>query len=131
MFTLFFDGQCALCQASVTRLQRLDARQALRFADASLPAVKDQFPELASRNIADRMQVLTLAGEWLEGYDALVALMGVLPRWISIFQPILGLKFMRVIGRLSYDWIARHRHRLALTCAPTISAPSHAGSRGP
>jgi len=110
-YLLFYDGSCGLCRhlaafaswATSGRVQRVDA------ADTRLMS---GFPELPPHQAMQSVHLLTPSGRLYRGYDAVVALVALLPamRWLSI---IMGTDLARRIGWAVYEWITEHRHQIS------------------
>jgi predicted DCC family thiol-disulfide oxidoreductase YuxK len=104
------DGSCSFCQWTRTKVEPFDSGARLRFLDYNDPGVAAQAP--FSRAELDReMHVRMPDGKWLKGFEAWMALLGVLPKlaWIG---RIAALPPVRWLGPSVYAFIARHRYNL-------------------
>lgn len=105
--TVFFDGVCGLCNASVDRLLRWDRRGVLRFA----PLQGDTAARSLPTRLADQMDTLVLLdarGIHQRSDAALLALRHLGWPWglLSLLRAV-----PRPLRDLVYDFIARRRYR--------------------
>ena len=110
---VLYDGQCALCQKSVSLLKKLDWLGALDYADARHPgpALLGRLPVPPER-LLDEMHLLPAAGgEVYHGFRAFRWMAWRLPLlWPAL--PLLYLPGAAAVGQRIYLWVARNRFRL-------------------
>lgn len=104
-----FDGQCSVCTRSAAwigardhaepRIERLDLRE-----DASA----SRFPAFGHAAVREQLHVIDAAGEVTVGLDAVIAVLGQLPRWAWLGW-VLGLPGVHAIAGIGYRWFARNR----------------------
>lgn len=107
---VWFDGSCGLCRASVAWLRRRDAAGRLTFRDSTSPEAAGHAP-VSAPQLATAIWVRRGDGTLAGGFEAIRALLGVLPRWRGL-AALLGLPPFRWLGPPVYRLVARHRHRL-------------------
>jgi predicted DCC family thiol-disulfide oxidoreductase YuxK len=109
-FDIFMDGSCSFCQWSRKKVEPYDSAARLRFLDYNDPLVAAQAP-FSRTELALEMHVRMPDGKWAKGFDAWLALLGVLPKlaWIGHAA---GLPPLRWLGPSMYRFIARHRYSL-------------------
>jgi predicted DCC family thiol-disulfide oxidoreductase YuxK len=109
-YDIFLDDSCSFCRWTRARVEPYDSRSLLRFLDYNDPEVAAQAP--FPRSDLDReMHLRTPEGTWLKGFEAWLAILRVLPRfvwlgWIASLPPF------RWLGPPVYRFIARHRYSL-------------------
>ena len=109
-YDIFMDGSCSFCQWTRTKVEPYDSAARLRFLDYNDPDVAAQAP--FSRDDLDReMHVRLPDGKWLEGFEAWLALLRVLPK-LAWLGRIGGWPPVRWLGPSVYAFIARHRYSL-------------------
>jgi predicted DCC family thiol-disulfide oxidoreductase YuxK len=107
---VFYDDQCGICQAWVSRLQRLDRRHRAE----CLPLD----PELVSRAGLDleactrQMHVVTSQGRILAGWNAVAYLTRLFPATWPI-GALGAVPPFRWLGRILYGWVAGNRYALS------------------
>src|SRR5665213_687607 len=114
-YDIFMDGSCSFCRWSQAMIEPYDSGSRLRFLDYNDPTVAGQasFP----RAELDReMHVRTPDGTWLQGFEAWLALLRVLPR-LAWLGRIASIPPLRWVGPAAYAFIARYRY--SLPGAPT------------
>jgi len=116
-YLIFYDAQCQICRRSRIMLERLRPTAPIRFIDANNLRDLSQYPQMNGVDAIGQMHVLDPAGRLTGGYDALVALMPILPLF-AWSHDILSLPPVRAIGRRVYRWLAANRYRLGgqLSC---------------
>ncbi len=103
-----YDGSCRLCRASRRWLERRDRTGRLRFVDSCRRATASGLP--LQRGDLDRAAWARLpGGRLVEGFDAVVATLAALPGW-RLIAAAGRARPVRVVGRVVYRVIARHRH---------------------
>jgi predicted DCC family thiol-disulfide oxidoreductase YuxK len=109
-YDIFLDGSCSFCQWTRERIELYDSSAWLRFLDYNDPTVAAQTP--FTRPELDReMHLRTSEGVWLQGFDAWLALIRVLPK-LAWLGRIASLPPVRWMGPAVYRFIARHRYDL-------------------
>jgi predicted DCC family thiol-disulfide oxidoreductase YuxK len=117
-FTLFYDGQCPLCQAEILFLQGRNAQGLLEFVDISAPEFNEQVHavscEQAMANMHGRLetgQVLIGVPVFAEAYKR-----ANLPTMAWIFSRPWLMPFLKV----SYFLFAKYRHGISRTLGPPL-----------
>jgi predicted DCC family thiol-disulfide oxidoreductase YuxK len=111
-----FDGSCPFCRGIQARVERLDTRKAIEFADYNVPIIAAEAPFPTSA-LAAEMHVRAPDGRWHIGYFAWAAILRELPAWKWLGWLMIAPPF-RWFGPAIYRWIARHRYSL-----PGLGAP--------
>jgi len=114
--TVLYDGHCRFCRSQIAILRRLDLLGSLRFVSLHDPEVGRDFPELSSDDLMRQMYVVDTAGRARGGAEAVRYLSRRLPLLWPLAMPL------HVPGSLPlwsglYRFVARHRYRIAGTCA--------------
>ncbi|MGD0908617.1 MAG: DUF393 domain-containing protein [Candidatus Acidiferrales bacterium] len=118
-YDIFMDGTCSFCRWTQSKVEPYDSASRLRFLDYNDPAVAAQAP-YSRDELASEMHVRTPDGAWLNGFEAWLCLLRVLPKLAWLGQ-IGGLPPFRWLGPFGYAFIARHRYSLP-------GAPAHCDS---
>jgi len=108
--TIFYDGACSLCRASVARVQRFNSKQRVAFLDVHDPSVKQRFPQVDPEVALRWMQAVDASGRVSSGADAWARIGLLLPGWNLIAWILLLPGIHWIAGRI-YGWIARNRYR--------------------
>ena len=117
VYTIFYDANCRICQASRQLLTRLKPQAELRYIDINDARATAGYPQLKGADLTGQMHVIDPDGRATGGYDAVVALTPALPL-LRPLGPLLRFAPIRAAGRWVYWWIARHRYRITRpTCA--------------
>jgi glyoxylase-like metal-dependent hydrolase (beta-lactamase superfamily II)/predicted DCC family thiol-disulfide oxidoreductase YuxK len=111
-FKVLYDGQCEICQASISWLKVLDRRCVTR----AIPVDPDALNELDSRLRVEaclrELHVLDPGGKLYTGWDAVARLAGLFPcTWI--LGAAGSIPPFKQLGRIVYGFIARNRHSLS------------------
>ncbi len=114
--TVLYDGHCRFCRSQIALLRRLDLLASLRFVSLHDPEVGRDFPELSADDLMRQMYVVDTAGRARGGAEAVRYLSRRLPPLWPLALPL------HVPGSLPlwsglYRFVARHRYRIAGTCA--------------
>lgn len=109
---VLFDGGCPMCRRLVRRLQRLDWRHRLTFADATDARVRLQYaPGLDEATALTAMHVVAPDGSIRSGFDGFLRIARVVPLlWLP--GAIGALPGIRSLGRFVYALVAGNRTRL-------------------
>jgi predicted DCC family thiol-disulfide oxidoreductase YuxK len=67
--TLFYDGQCPLCQKEMSHLRKLNRDGHLRFEDIMAPDFVQRFPNMDWHALNNRIHGMTDTGELITGLD--------------------------------------------------------------
>ncbi len=110
VWTVFYDGRCGICQASKAWIGRREVSAALAWVDSSDEANLAGHPMIDPAKARGRMMLLAPDGTLSGGFDAVVALLGLMPGWRAA-APALSRPPLREIGRNVYRWVAANRHR--------------------
>jgi predicted DCC family thiol-disulfide oxidoreductase YuxK len=112
--TIYFDGSCGLCTASVRRFQRIVTPRGFGFAPLQDPGVAERLG-LSPGEIPDEIKLRTRGGHILSGADALIYVAGKIwwawPVWAISFLP--GATW---VMRGVYRRLASNRHRISGAC---------------
>jgi predicted DCC family thiol-disulfide oxidoreductase YuxK len=109
-YDIFMDGSCSFCQWTRVKVEPYDSRSRLRFLDYNDSEVAAQAP-FSRSDLDQEMHVRTPEGTWLRGFEAWLAILRVLPRFVWLGR-IAGLLPFRWMGPPVYGFIARHRYSL-------------------
>ncbi len=108
--TVLYDGNCALCRASVARLRRLDRGGRIALLDLHDPSVPARFPQVDREKALRRMQAVDAAGRVSSGVDAWAQIARALPGW-RVSAWLLGIPGLHRVAEWVYAWVARNRYR--------------------
>jgi predicted DCC family thiol-disulfide oxidoreductase YuxK len=112
--TVCYDGACAVCTESVTRIQRVYPGRRIRWVPYQDLAVTD--PELAtrlgSRDLGSALHVIEADGSVRSGAAAVVRIADIVPR-LRVFARLARLPIVNRLIAPMYGLVARHRHRLS------------------
>ncbi len=108
--TVLFDADCGFCVWSSELVARLDRAHAIRFLPLTKAAV--EVPGAPPVEVLRRsMHAVTPAGRWLQGGEAWLRVMGLVPV-LRPFAAIGRLPLLHGLVEPVYGMIARNRHRL-------------------
>ena len=112
VYTVLYDGQCEICQASVAWLHTLDKRGLVECR----PIVPEELPQLASSLRIDdclrQLHVVAPDGKILVGWDAVSALARLFrPTWV--IGALGQVPPFRWLGRMAYGFVAANRYSLS------------------
>lgn len=108
--TVLYDGNCALCRASVERLRRLDRRHRIELLDMHDPSVSGRFPQVDREKALRLMQAVDAAGHVSSGVDAYAEVARTLPGWRAAAW-LLRAPGIHGLAGWVYGWVARNRYR--------------------
>ncbi len=109
-YDIFVDGSCSFCRWTRAKVEPFDTRSRLRFLDYNDPEIAAQAP-FPRNDLDQEMHVRTPEGAWLRGFEAWLAILRVLPRFVWLGR-LAGLPPIRWFGPHVYGFIARHRYSL-------------------
>jgi predicted DCC family thiol-disulfide oxidoreductase YuxK len=109
--TVIYDGECEACTRWAATLGRQNGAAALDIVSSNDSLVRDRFATIPARDFSGSLQLVLGDGTRLQGAAAIERLTSILPRWRWL-SPIFRLPFARAIAVRSYQWIAKHRHKL-------------------
>ena len=110
--TLFYDGHCALCHATVKFVIKRDRTGiAYRFAPLQGETFQAQVPAKQRAGLPDSIVIRTADGSLLARSDAIVRILRRLGGGWKIFGSILAV-IPRGLRDAVYDFIARVRYRI-------------------
>jgi predicted DCC family thiol-disulfide oxidoreductase YuxK len=108
--TVFYDGGCSLCRASVARVHRFDSRHRIEFLNLHDPSSQTRFPQIDREVVMRWMQAVDTRGHVWSGADAWAHMGLLLPGW-NLVAWILLIPGARWIAAKAYAWFARNRYR--------------------
>lgn len=111
MYHVLYDSHCGLCQAVHRLLQVMETREAVAFVPIDDPAVRERFARIPPERLASQLHVVGPDGRISGGYEAVVALLGLMPA-LGPLHALLRRPGMARHGRRLYGWVARNRYRL-------------------
>jgi predicted DCC family thiol-disulfide oxidoreductase YuxK len=115
---LIYDAECPMCRASAMWLMRLAlSRRAIEILPCRSPVRAARFPQVNEAACLTAMQLVLPDGRVLAGADAVPELLSRIRglAWLAAFFALPG---MRLLARLVYGWIARHRMRISCALRP-------------
>ena len=124
-YDIFLDGSCSFCQWSRGKIEPFDSASRLRFLDYNDPLIAAEAP-FPRADLEREMHLRTPEGEWLQGFEAWLAILRALPK-LSWLGRLASLPPLRWLGSPVYNFIARHRYSLPgapARCATDTCAPS-------
>lgn len=109
---LIYDGRCTFCERQSARLMRWVRRDSLVRVSFHEPGVLERYPALTREQCDRAMQLVLPDGRIVAGARAVAEAIRLRRRigWMANVYYLPGLRWMIDRG---YDWIARHRYRLA------------------
>lgn len=108
--TVFYDGDCGICQASARLIARLDRRHRLNLVPLQTAPATDEMP--SPDELLDSLHALDADGRWWVGADALIEI----AQRIAILRPLTlatRIPFAVRAIEIVYAFVARNRHRLS------------------
>jgi glyoxylase-like metal-dependent hydrolase (beta-lactamase superfamily II)/predicted DCC family thiol-disulfide oxidoreductase YuxK len=111
-YKVFYDGQCEICQASVSWLRVLDRKKATEAIALDPTAIRQHYPDLDLDACMRELHVLAPDGHLYVGWDAVARLARLFPLTWMIGAAGCTPPF-RQLGRLVYGFVARNRHALS------------------
>ncbi|MBI4521588.1 MAG: DUF393 domain-containing protein [Gemmatimonadetes bacterium] len=127
--TVYYDGSCQLCLASVAWVRRLAWLGEIRYVDVS---DRDRFRRAASDldwdAVMKAMHVRAPDGSLHVGYHGFRELLRAMPLLYPL-RPLLGLRPLAVLGERVYAWVARRRYRWN-RCEGACAVHASQGGRG-
>ena len=128
-YDIFLDGSCSFCQWSRAKIEPFDSADRLRFLDYNDPLIAAEAP-FPRADLDREMHLRTPEGEWLQGFEAWLAILRALPK-LSWLGRLASLPPLRWLGPVVYNFIARHRYSLpgapsrceTDTCTPPAHRP--------
>jgi predicted DCC family thiol-disulfide oxidoreductase YuxK len=112
--TIYFDASCGMCQAGVTRFERLLRRRRFTLEPLQSPGVA-QMLGLDDGQVPDEIKLKSHDGAILGGADAMVYIARRIwwawPVWLASKIP-----GVMMILRRGYRRVARHRHHISTAC---------------
>lgn len=124
--TVFYDGGCSLCRASVARVQRFDTQHRIEFLDVHDPAVQKRYPQIDPEVAMRWMQAIGADGRVWSGAEAWARIGMLLPSW-KILAWLLLVPGVRWIAGGIYKLIARNRYRWNRAACSDGSCSLHSG----
>ena len=126
-YDIFLDGSCSFCQWSRAKIEPFDSASRLRFLDYNDPLIAAEAP-FPRADLDREMHLRTPEGEWLQGFEAWLAILRALPK-LSWLGRLASLPPLRWLGSPVYNFIARHRYSLpgapARCETDTCTPPAH------
>jgi predicted DCC family thiol-disulfide oxidoreductase YuxK len=116
--TLFFDGQCKVCQFDMANLHARDCEQRLRLIDITAPDFDPAAWGFDMHELMAQMHAVMPDGSRVKGVSALrVAYQAVGWEW-----PFIGMRWRagQVVYEQAYSIFARHRKLISTTLSPLI-----------
>ncbi|MYM69083.1 DUF393 domain-containing protein [Pseudoduganella sp. FT55W] len=114
---LYYDGNCSICRAQMSRLRVRDRTGCLAFSDIASPDFSLQEVGVSMEALGTEIHVRTADGRLLVGIDSLVAIYTALGRgWLV--AP-LKWRMLRPLFAAMYRTLARNRYRLS-ACADGV-----------
>lgn len=111
-YKVLYDGQCEICQASISWLKTLDRKHRTTAVSIDPATLSSLDPRLKLDECLRQLHVITPDGEILVGWDAVASLAQLSP-WTWLIGT-LGKWFpFRNVGRLLYGIVARNRYSLS------------------
>ena len=111
LFTLFYDGQCPLCEMEVRHLKRHDHNKLIAYEDIMREDFVERFPDLDWQAMNAKIHGRTADGVWLTGLDVTHHMWSLVGKgWL--YAP-LRWPVIRWFADRAYMAFARHRHSIA------------------
>jgi predicted DCC family thiol-disulfide oxidoreductase YuxK len=136
---VLMDGTCPICRSAQAKVERLDSRHRVLFADYHDAAASAQAP-FSAEELASEMHVRRPDGSWTKGFHGWTAILRELPGWRWLGWLMIAPPFSWC-GPAVYRWIARNRYSLpgvfgrcdeeGCTIGPNASASSAPISASP
>lgn len=115
--TLYYDGNCSLCRAQMSRLRTLDHGRRLAFTDIRAPEFSVQETGVSLEALGTEIHARTADGRMLAGLDTVVAAYSAVGRGWMVAP--LRLRILRPLFAALYRSLARNRYRLS-ACADGV-----------
>lgn len=116
-----YDSRCGLCVGFRDWLMeraRPGEFEPVAFGDPKIAAL---LPGRRAEEIRESAHVITPAGRVLSGHAAIRIAVRV-SWWGRLIHPLLSLRFLDPLQRVTYTWIAKNRHRLSCRMRDAQSA---------
>lgn len=115
--TLYYDGNCSICRAQMSRLRERDRAGRLAFSDIAAPGFTAQGGGVSMEALGTQIHVRTADGRLLVGIDSLIAIYTALERgwWVAPLR----WRALRPLCSAMYRSLARNRYRLS-ACADGV-----------
>ena len=115
--TLYYDGNCGICRAQMSRLRERDRAGCLAFTDITAPGFSVLETGVSMAALSTEIHARTADGRLLVGIDSLVAIYTALGRgwWVAPLR----WRMLRPLFSAMYRALARNRYRLS-ACADGI-----------
>ncbi|MEP6994000.1 MAG: DUF393 domain-containing protein [Acidobacteriota bacterium] len=110
MYTVIYDGACAVCSRIVETWRGWDREERLEIVPSQALGVRDRFPQIPWEDYDDSLQVVGADGRVWNGGAAVARVLQLLPRARALGR-ILGSRPLRGLTDRLYAVFARHRHR--------------------
>ena len=120
--TVFYDGDCPLCNREIAHYRRMDSANKLHWVDVvNEPGILAEHGLSLERAMAE-LHVLDAAGHWQRGVNAFLIIWQHLPayRWLAKLMAILGLR--RPLGFI-YRHFAAWRYRQRCETGSCTTSP--------
>ena len=111
-YKVLYDGQCEICQSSVSWLRWLDKRHVIDPVPISAEVLSGLEQPLDLDACLRELHVCAPEGEVYVGWEAVAELARQF-RWTWLIGTLGGLPILRHIGRAAYRWVARNRYVLS------------------
>lgn len=115
--TLYYDGNCSICRAQMSRLRKRDRAGCLAFSDITAPGFVAREVGVNMEALGTQIHVRTADGCLLVGIDSLIAIYTALGRgwWVAPLR----WRMLRPLFSAMYRSLARNRYRLS-ACADGV-----------
>lgn len=130
--TIYYESDCAFCNAGITDLMYRDTKGLLRFRDVSDPAFESDLPGISKEDMLIRAYARCADGRIVNSVEVFrLAYCAVGMRW---FETSTRLPILRSLAERAYAIVARNRHRLpkaikaALSRYVVLKASRHAAA---
>lgn len=112
--TVFYDGQCPLCNWEINHLKKLDTQQNIQFENIHNASFSNRHPQLNPQQLDALLHVQTSNGEFQTGLDATYLLWSSvgLTKWVKPLK----WKWLQPILKPCYRFFAKHRHTITRLC---------------
>jgi predicted DCC family thiol-disulfide oxidoreductase YuxK len=106
-----FDGDCALCTATLRFIEARDHSGRIECGDLRHPVIADRFPSFTAEAVRAQLHAVDRDGRLYVGIDAVRECGRRLPKYRTVAW-ILGVPGIRFVAQRVYVLIAKHRLRL-------------------
>lgn len=112
--TLYYDGNCGICRAQMSRLRERDRAGCLAFSNIAAPDFFLQEVGVSMEALGTEIHVRTADGRLLVGIDSLISIYTALGRgwWVAPLR----WRMLRPLFAAMYRSLARNRYHLS-ACA--------------